>query len=50
MFEWILGGTLLTASALMAYGCWLASHPAGFIVGGFLLATLSILYLLELEE
>jgi hypothetical protein len=47
MIEWILAILLLFASALMTYGCWLISHPAGFIVGGFLLAAISVLYLLE---
>lgn len=52
MIEWILAGLLIFACALMSYGCWLVSHPAGFIVGGALLALIAIgasviLYLLE---
>jgi hypothetical protein len=29
--------------AAVAYGCWLYSHPAGFIVGGLLAAGASLL-------
>lgn len=47
MIEWILAALLIFAAGLMTYGCWLISHPSGFIVGGFLLAALAVLFLLE---
>lgn len=49
MVDWILALALLVATALMSYGCWLASRPAGFIVGGFLLAVLAVLFFLETD-
>lgn len=52
MIEWILAGLLLFGCGLMTYGAWLVSHPAGYIVGGALLAFCAIgaaviYYLLE---
>lgn len=36
--EWMLAGLLAVAGALVAYGIFTISTPAGFIVSGLLLA------------
>ncbi len=42
--DFLLTGCFLLGLALLAYGAWLAYHPAGYMVAGFALLALPLRY------
>lgn len=48
--EAVLLAILCIASVLMAYGVFLINTPCGYIVSGVLLATIAILFLIEVGD
>lgn len=43
MRQMICDGTLVFGAGVFSYGCWLAWHPLGFILGGLLIAIAAFL-------
>jgi hypothetical protein len=41
----LLTACFLVGLGLVAYGCWLAYHPAGFVVAGAVLAAIPVFWL-----